>query len=103
MNETAKDANVNIDKERGHQDHDIAEAAVELGIEVGHVKEVKGADKVFGYASIEAITVTEKQNSHLLRKIDLRVLPWLCGLYVLQYLDKGVYVSCPLGAIGPII
>lgn len=86
-----KTVSVSVGKEAGARDHpDITDAAVELGIEVGHVKEIKGADKVFGYASIEAISLSEEQNKHLVRKIDLHVLPWLCGLYVLQYLDKGV-------------
>lgn len=64
--------------------------ASELGIEINHVTELKGADKMFAYASTAAITIDDATNRRLVRKIDLHVLPWLCGLYVLQYLDKGV-------------
>jgi len=53
-------------------------------------EKVKGADAVFAYANAEAIPLDEATNKKLLRKIDTRVLPWLCGLYMLQYLDKGV-------------
>ncbi|OAL31255.1 hypothetical protein AYO20_08310 [Fonsecaea nubica] len=68
----------------------IQEAAEELGLDVGHVKEIKGADGAYTYASAVALEIDEKTNKRLLRKIDWHVLPWLCGLYVLQYLDKGV-------------
>jgi ACS family allantoate permease-like MFS transporter len=68
----------------------IQEAAEDLGLEVGHVKEIKGADGAYSYASAVAVEIDEKTNKHLVRKIDWHVLPWLCGLYVLQYLDKGV-------------
>jgi ACS family allantoate permease-like MFS transporter len=53
-------------------------------------EKVKGADAVFAYANAEAVPVDDETNRRLLRKIDTRVLPWLCGLYILQYLDKGV-------------
>lgn len=68
----------------------IQEAAEGMGIDVGHVKEVKGADGAYNYASAVAVEIDAKTNKHLVRKIDWHVLPWLCGLYVLQYLDKGV-------------
>lgn len=58
-------------------------------------QKVKGADAVFAYANAEATPLDEATNAHLLRKIDLHVLPWLCGLYMLQYMDKGVFVSYP--------
>jgi MFS transporter, ACS family, allantoate permease len=64
--------------------------ADELGIEVGHVQDFKGADKMFAYASADAMSIDEETNKKLVRKIDMNVLPWLCVLYVLQYLDKGV-------------
>ncbi|KAK5117488.1 hypothetical protein LTR85_008873 [Meristemomyces frigidus] len=68
----------------------VTATAAELGIAVGHVTDIKGADGVLQYASAEAIEVDEATNKRLVRKIDLHVLPWLCGLYVLQFLDKGV-------------
>jgi hypothetical protein len=64
-------------------------------LETGHIGDLKGAnikgvDKAFEYANSEAVSIDEKTNKYLLRKIDWNILPWLCGLYVLQYLDKGV-------------
>lgn len=50
---------------------------------------VKGADAVFAYANAEATPLDEATNTRLLRKINLHVVPWLCGLYMLQYMDKG--------------
>ena len=70
-------------------------AASTADVETGDVADlkgtdIKGVDKAFVYASSEAISIDEKTNKYLLRKIDWHILPWLCGLYVLQYLDKGV-------------
>ncbi|KAI9739832.1 MAG: hypothetical protein M1834_006553 [Cirrosporium novae-zelandiae] len=69
---------------------DLACAATELGIKTGQVAELKGADAVLVYASATAIDIDPETDKRLLRKIDLHVLPWLCVLYILQYLDKGV-------------
>ena len=52
-------------------------------------EKVKAADVVFASANAET-TPLEATNARLLRKINLHVLPWLCGLYMLQYMDKGV-------------
>jgi ACS family allantoate permease-like MFS transporter len=52
--------------------------------------DVKGVDKAYAYASVETIEIDEKTNRYLLRKIDTHILPWLLGLYILQYLDKGM-------------
>lgn len=52
--------------------------------------EAKGVDKAYAYASVDAILIDDKTNRRLLRKIDRHVLPWLLGLYVLQFLDKGM-------------
>jgi ACS family allantoate permease-like MFS transporter len=64
-------------------------------METGHTAalkgaDVKGVDKAYAYASVETIEIDEKTNKYLLRKIDTHVLPWLLGLYILQYLDKGM-------------
>lgn len=64
-------------------------------METGHMADVKsvdvkGVDKAYAYASVEAIEIDAKTNRYLLRKIDTHVLPWLLGLYILQYLDKGM-------------
>jgi ACS family allantoate permease-like MFS transporter len=64
-------------------------------METGHMADLKGADvkgvdKAYAYASVETIEIDEKTNRYLLRKIDTHVLPWLLGLYILQYLDKGM-------------
>lgn len=79
-------AKPSIEKELG----DAKATAQEIGIEVGHVAGLKGADKMFAYASASPISIDEEMNKRLVRKIDWHILPWLCLLYVLQYLDKGV-------------
>jgi ACS family allantoate permease-like MFS transporter len=65
-------------------------SVIESGKDAVYTEKVKGADLAFEYANAEAIPLDDATNKRLLRKIDLRVLPWLCGLYILQYLDKGV-------------
>ncbi|KAK5111763.1 hypothetical protein LTR62_004683 [Meristemomyces frigidus] len=64
--------------------------AYELGIASDHIADTKGADGVLRYAAAIAVEIDEPTNKRLLRLIDYHVLPWLCGLYILQYLDKGV-------------
>ncbi|KZT30966.1 MFS general substrate transporter [Neolentinus lepideus HHB14362 ss-1] len=68
----------------------VTVAVAELGVGSGHVLVEEGADAALRYASASVIQVDDVLNRRLRRKIDLHVLPWLCGLYVLQYLDKGV-------------
>lgn len=69
-----------------------AATAAELGVATGRVTNDKGADGVLQYADAEGIEADEpRQDKRLLRLIDWPVLPWLCGLYVLQLLDKGVH------------
>lgn len=48
------------------------------------------ADGALKYASSEAISIDEKTNKRLLWLTDSHVLPWLCALYFMQYLDKGI-------------
>ncbi|KAI0162731.1 MFS transporter [Pestalotiopsis sp. NC0098] len=51
----------------------------------------KGADALLAYVDhTDAVILDEATNRQIVRKIDTHVLPWLCGLYILQYLDKGV-------------
>ena len=69
--------------------NDTITAAENMNDEI-YDEKVKGADAVFAYANASATPLTDETNKLLLRKIDTRVLPWLCGLYILQYIDKGV-------------
>ncbi|KAF2490625.1 MFS transporter [Lophium mytilinum] len=55
-----------------------------------HAVEELNGDKYLAYANTNSTIIDEETNKRLCRKIDMNVLPWLCGLYVLQYLDKGV-------------
>ena len=48
-----------------------------------------GADAALQYASAERIVIDEATNKRLLRLTDWHILPWLCALYFMQYLDKG--------------
>ncbi|KAH6652320.1 major facilitator superfamily domain-containing protein [Truncatella angustata] len=51
----------------------------------------KGADALLAYVdNSQPVVLDDETSRRLLRKIDTHVLPWLCGLYILQYLDKGV-------------
>lgn len=49
-----------------------------------------GADEALKYASDEPIHIDEATDRRLLRATDLHVLPWLCALYFMQYMDKGM-------------
>lgn len=53
-------------------------------------EKVKGADILLSYVDPDAPALDAETNRRLVRKIDIYVLPWLCGLYILQYIDKGV-------------
>lgn len=64
----------------GNEDHDAENMMAE---------KKKGADALLTYLD-QSVTLDEATNKRLLRKIDTNVLPWLCGLYIFQYLDKGV-------------
>lgn len=48
------------------------------------------ADGALKYALSDAISIDDKTNKRLLWMIDSHVLPWLCALYFMQYLDKGI-------------
>ncbi len=58
--------------------------------EDGDVKlvDVKGADEAAAYATAHGIQIDEETNKRLLRKIDWNMMPIMCILYMLQYLDK---------------
>lgn len=78
MNQPEK---VGIDPVTVSNEHDIAH---EKGV-------ARGADALLAYVNpTGAVVIDEATNRRLVRKIDTHVLPWLCGLYILQYLDKGV-------------
>lgn len=80
-----------VEKENNAKpDTRLAATAAELGVDSTHVAELKGADGALQYASEQVLEVDDATNKRILRKIDLHVLPWLCGLYILQFLDKGV-------------
>ncbi|RFU27351.1 hypothetical protein B7463_g8964, partial [Scytalidium lignicola] len=49
-----------------------------------------GVDEALKYASDEPIIIDEATNRRLLHATDWHVLPWLCALYFMQYMDKGV-------------
>ncbi|KAL4907070.1 major facilitator superfamily domain-containing protein [Aspergillus multicolor] len=54
-------------------------------------QKTKGADALLTYLDqSDAVVLDEATDRRLLRKVDTHILPWLCCLYILQYLDKGV-------------
>lgn len=46
-------------------------------------------DQVLNYIQEHAVEIDEETNRRLLRKINLRILPFMVGTYFLQALDKG--------------
>jgi hypothetical protein len=48
------------------------------------------ADDALKYAATETVLLDEATKSRLLRTTDRHVLPWLCALYFMQSIDKGV-------------
>lgn len=55
-------------------------SVVKSGNDAVYAENVKVADIAFEYADTEAIPLDDEINKRLLSKIDLRVIPWLCGL-----------------------
>lgn len=53
-------------------------------------KRTTGADVLLDYAAAAPFEIDEASNKRILWKIDTHILPWLCSLYIFQYLDKGV-------------
>lgn len=58
-----------------------------LSIEEGHLS-TKGADDAFNFLNTHGTTVDTDAEKRVLRKIDWHIMPWLCALYFLQFLDK---------------
>ncbi|KAL4964518.1 putative MFS allantoate transporter [Aspergillus stella-maris] len=52
------------------------------------VKYEKGQDEALKYIHAVPVSYTEEDERRVRRKIDIYLLPWMCGLYLLQYLDK---------------
>ncbi|KAL2822240.1 putative MFS allantoate transporter [Aspergillus cavernicola] len=47
-----------------------------------------GEDEALRYIHAVPVEYTEEAERRVRRKIDFYMLPWMCGLYLLQYLDK---------------
>lgn len=69
-----------------HISPSIETAAAKLGIDNRHISE-KGADGALAYVQ-EGLVLDKATDRRILRRIDRYILPWLMGLYFLQYLDK---------------
>ncbi|RDL41623.1 MFS general substrate transporter [Venustampulla echinocandica] len=54
----------------------------------GHLGHIKGQDEAGKYAHTTAMNIDGATNKRIRNKIDRHLLPWMCGLYLLQYLDK---------------
>lgn len=78
---------------------DHSDPEVEVEVEAGALKEGHVPDKVLehsndaddamkAFAGGEAIHIDDATNKRLLRKIDWNLMPILCAIYGLQYLDK---------------
>jgi hypothetical protein len=71
-------------------DEDKCTIADEANGENGKEVNTIGADAALRYAADERIAIDDETNRRLLRSTDLHILPWLCALYFMQYLDKGM-------------
>ncbi|EHK96713.1 putative Uncharacterized transporter [Glarea lozoyensis 74030] len=48
----------------------------------------KAADAALQFVHEQAIEIDEETDKRIRRKIDWHILPWMCTLYLLQYMDK---------------
>lgn len=64
-----------------------------------HANDVDEAMKAFEGHAGELLILDEATNRRLLRKIDLNILPLLCVVYGLNYLDSMASISLPLNWI----
>lgn len=67
---------------------DIAESPEAGSIEEDTSKDVRGQDEALKYVNLTAMVIDEETDKRIRRNIDRRLLPWMCILYLLQYLDK---------------
>ncbi|KAL4809421.1 major facilitator superfamily domain-containing protein [Aspergillus unguis] len=56
--------------------------------ESASVVELPGQDEALKYIHGAPTPYTKEEERRVRHKIDLYLLPWMCGLYLLQYLDK---------------
>lgn len=73
----------------------IIEATAKDDIEIGQMSSLDEAELFLQEHGVTNIQLQEmlndsKKTDRLRRKVDLMVLPLLCGTYVLQYIDKQV-------------
>jgi ACS family allantoate permease-like MFS transporter len=67
----------------------VASQEMGLSMEEGiFVKDIKGGDAALQYVTGEIIEIDPETDKRILSKIDWHLLPWMFGLYMLQYLDK---------------
>ena len=58
-------------------------------VEEGEIRPTKGVDAALEFAQQGiSIEITDEVDKRVRRKIDRNILPWMCCLYMLQYLDK---------------
>ncbi|BDD56411.1 hypothetical protein MAP00_001870 [Monascus purpureus] len=51
------------------------------------VEDERGQDEALEFAAHQ-VEISKETERNVRRKIDFHMLPWMCGLYLLQYLDK---------------
>lgn len=62
-------------------------------IEIGEVKALDEAEDFlyrnnYSHANVKEMLGDENRSKQLVKKIDLMIMPLLCGTYILQYVDK---------------
>ena len=58
-----------------------------FSVEKGRVN-VADADTALHFVSCENVPVDEATDERIRKTIDWHIIPWMFGLYLLQYLDK---------------
>ncbi len=82
--EKSPDPSPPIDPEKGDGNDDTPK----VGSVIKHANANDADDALRVFAHGEVITMTPEEEKKLLRKIDLNIMPFLCVVYGLNYLDK---------------
>ncbi|EME42508.1 hypothetical protein DOTSEDRAFT_89887 [Dothistroma septosporum NZE10] len=90
MAEESNDGSMSTEKRGHHLHHDVEKEIPEPleGVILKHSHDADEAMKVFEGQEGEVITIDEATNKRLLRRIDRNLMPVMCIIYGLQFLDK---------------
>lgn len=83
---------------KDQKDHALSTISKQDDIEEGQISSLDEAELFLHehgitHAQLQEMLNDETESKKLRRRIDCILLPLLCGTYVLQYIDKQVYLS----------